>query len=186
VRGSFAGIRVLQASRGQVGAATREWTLVEPVAGLLVPVGGKLTSARVEAARVVDRVLERLGQARPCLTAQRRLPWAPAHPWRSWLAEQCAIAERLGVPPLMALTLARRHGSRVVGIWQRIAHDPLQRRALDLRYPFCLAEVAHACEHEMAHTSDDLLRRRIPLGILALDRQQSLVRELACVAPPGP
>ncbi|MBA3697580.1 MAG: glycerol-3-phosphate dehydrogenase/oxidase [Planctomycetes bacterium] len=182
VRGSFAGVRTLQASRGQVGAATREWTLVEPAAGLLVPVGGKLTSARVEAARVVDRVLQCLGRLHPCTTAQRRLPWAPAGPWQDWLAEQCANAAALGIAPLMATTLARRHGVRVAGIWQRIRRDPTQARALDPRYPFCAAEVAHAYEHEMALTGEDLLRRRIPLEILARDRSRQISQEL-CGGP---
>lgn len=169
VRGSFAGVRTLQASSGQVGAATREWTLVEPAAGLLVPVGGKLTSARVEAARAVDRVMEHLGRRQRSLTADRRLPWAPAQPWSTWLPEQVGIAAGLGVPPATAVTLARRHGHRVAAIWRRLAGDPALARPLDPRYPFIRAEVPQALEAEMTLTSADLFRRRIPLEILALD-----------------
>lgn len=172
VRGSFAGVRTLQGSSGQVGAATREWTLVEQTPGLLLPVGGKLTSARVEAARVVDRVLQRLGRRGPCTTGQRRLPWAPAGPWCEWLSQQCAIAVTLGLSSTMAVALARRHGVRVEAIWQRIRSDARQAALLDPRYPFCVAEIAQACEQEMAVTSLDLFRRRIPLAILASDRPQ--------------
>lgn len=169
IRGSFAGLRTLQASSGQVGAATREWTLIEPAAGLLVPVGGKLTSARVEAARAVDRVLTLRGRHQPSLTASRRLPWAPAHPWTTWLAEQVGIGARLGLAGTITETLARRHGQRVTTIWQRVAADPTLAQLIDVRYPFIKAEVRQAVEEEMTLTAEDLFRRRIPLEILALD-----------------
>lgn len=172
VRGSFAGVRTLQASSGQVGAATREWTLVEPSAGLLVPVGGKLTSARVEAARAVDRVMNLMGRRRPSLTAKCRLPWAPAQPWSTWLAEQVVIAANFGLPHSVAEALARRHGRRVAAIWQRLGDDPTLAHQLDARYPFIRAEVAQAQEQEMAITADDLFRRRIPLDILASDARE--------------
>ena len=169
VRGAFAGVRTLQASNGHVGAATREWTLVEPSPGLLVPVGGKLTSARVEAARVVDRVMELAGRNLRSLTAQRRLPWAPAQPWVPWLAEQVAIAHRWGLPPAVAEALGRRHGRRVAAIWSRIANDPALADRIDPRYPFVRAEIPQAVDQEMALTHEDLFRRRIPLAILAMD-----------------
>nr|MBA3710793.1 glycerol-3-phosphate dehydrogenase [Planctomycetota bacterium] len=39
--------------------------------------------------------------------------------------------------------------------------------------PFCLGEAVHAVTSEMALSLDDVLRRRVPLAILArLDRQQ--------------
>jgi glycerol-3-phosphate dehydrogenase len=169
VRGAFAGVRTLQASSGQVGAATREWTLVEPSPGLLLPVGGKLTSARVEAARVVDRVMDLAGRRQPSLTATRRLPWAPAQPWAAWLADQVRSARRWGLAPSVAEALARRHGRRVTEVWSRLAADAALAEPLDPRYPFLRAEVAQALEQEMALSADDLFRRRIPLAILAGD-----------------
>lgn len=172
IRGSFAGVRTLQGGSGHVGAATREWTLVEQTPGLLIPVGGKLTSARVEAARVVDRVLQRGGRGGACMTARYRLPWAPAAPWHEWLSHQCATAASLGLPSTMGVALARRHGVRVETIWQRIRGDARQGAVLDPRYPFCVAEIAQACEQEMAITTADLFRRRIPMEVLASDRSQ--------------
>jgi glycerol-3-phosphate dehydrogenase len=167
VRGAFVGVRTLQGGSGQIGAATREWTLAEPHPGLLVPVGGKLTSARVEAARTVDRCLALLGQPpRPSLTGQRRLPWAPAEPWLDWLANQTAVGTALGLDPTTAATCVRRHGTRVERLWARLRHHPSDARRIDPRYPFCQGEVAHAVVHEMALTPQDVLRRRMPLTIL--------------------
>jgi len=167
VRGSFVGVRTLQGGSGKIGAVTREWTLAEPHAGLLVPIGGKLTSARVEAARTVDRCLQRLGiRARPSLTGQRRLPWAPATSWMDWAADQIAIGTALGLDRLTAATCIRRHGVRVERLWSHLRDHPDDVRRIDPRYPFCQGEVAHAVVHEMALTTQDVLRRRLPLAIL--------------------
>ena len=55
---SFAGIRTLPAATGRSSEVTRDLVIEEPLGNLLLRAGGKLTSARVDAARVVDRVLE--------------------------------------------------------------------------------------------------------------------------------
>lgn len=54
IRGSWAGLRTLQPGGANASALTREWELRRPAPGLLLPVGGKLTSARVEAVHIVD------------------------------------------------------------------------------------------------------------------------------------
>ena len=58
IRDSWVGLRTLQAGGQSASALTREWDLRRPEPGLLLPVGGKLTSARVEAVRIVDAVTE--------------------------------------------------------------------------------------------------------------------------------
>jgi glycerol-3-phosphate dehydrogenase len=167
IRGSFAGVRTLQSGNAaQVGAATREWTLVEPVAGLLVPVGGKFTSARVEAERTVDRVGVLLGHRVPGLTAGRRFPWCPAAPWAEWLTDSIAEGVRLGLDRDTALACARRHGVRVGGLFQRLRVEPAAAGRVASAAPFCRAELGHAVEHEMACSADDVLRRRVPLAVL--------------------
>ena len=57
VRRSWAGLRTLQRAGGGASSVSREWALLAPEPGLLLPVGGKLTSARVEAERIVSQVL---------------------------------------------------------------------------------------------------------------------------------
>ena len=59
VRDSWVGLRTLR--RGltdTVGASalSREWELLCPAPGVFMPLGGKLTSARIEAVRIVDAV----------------------------------------------------------------------------------------------------------------------------------
>ncbi len=168
IRGSFVGVRTLQAgTAASVGAATREWTLVEPTNGLLVPVGGKLTSARIEAARTVDRCLAVLGiVGRPSLTGQHRLPWAPAQPWESWFAAQITRGTALGLDAITSVTAVRRHGIQVELLWADLQEHPESCARIDVRYPFCLSELQHAIRHEMAVVPQDVLRRRVPLQVM--------------------
>ena len=57
IRQSWAGLRTLQLGGAQASALTREWELRRPQPGLLLPVGGKLTSARVDAVHIVNALL---------------------------------------------------------------------------------------------------------------------------------
>ncbi len=68
VRDAWVGLRTLRrgdaraAARGSSArgssALSREWELLRPEPGLLLPLGGKLTSARVEAVHIVDALVE--------------------------------------------------------------------------------------------------------------------------------
>ena len=180
VRGAFAGVRTLQGNNGKnVGAVTREWTLSQPAPGLLVPVGGKLTSARVEAARTVDVVESHLGRfPGPSLTAQRRLPWAPRESWQTWARTQIALGLRHGLDAETAAASLRRYGRRIERLWQRLRTHPDESQRIDPRYPFCWAEVAIAVQEEMASTVTDVLRRRIPLSILG-DQPLAVTQRIA-------
>lgn len=168
VCGAFAGLRTLAgASAGHASAASREWELVEPATGLLQPVGGKYTSARAEAALIVDRIMARIGRAgRGCPTEDRPLPWTPAG-WPDWLAAATAAGTALGVDPECATALAERHGTRVGLVHARIAADHTMGVRIAAGVPLVRAELEHARSHEMACTDEDVVRRRVPTAILA-------------------
>jgi glycerol-3-phosphate dehydrogenase len=154
-----------------VGAISREWSLVEDEANLLVSVGGKLTSARLEAAQLVDRLLQMLGRSpQPTTTNRRRLPWAPAGAWPAW--QQRAIQQgcALGLDHVTARTATHRYGHRITLLWKLLQSEPRLARRLDQRYPFCEAEITIARNQEMAINIDDVFRRRIPLFALGGNR----------------
>jgi glycerol-3-phosphate dehydrogenase len=168
IRGAFAGLRTLQAQAGRsASAVTREWSLEQPRQRLLAPVGGKFTSARVEAAHTVDRVLALLGRSAPCSTAERRFPWAPDAPFGEWLESAVAAGTRLGLDRETAESCARRHGTSLDAVLDAIARDRALAARIAPEAPFCLAEAVHAASHEMAFDLDDVLRRRVPAAILA-------------------
>lgn len=168
VRGSFAGLRVLVGGDGRaIGAVSREWTLAEPRAGLLLPLGGKLTSARVEADRTVQRIFALGGRRAPgCPTADRLLPWAPAEPWSLWAERRIAEGVALGLDHEVCATAVRRYGTTIEWLFARLRSDPAGCRRASRRVPFCRAESAHAVEHEMAVIGEDIVRRRVPLALL--------------------
>jgi glycerol-3-phosphate dehydrogenase len=169
VRGSFVGLRTLRVQTGRsAGATNRDWSLDEPLPRLLMPTGGKFTSARVEAARTVDRALALLGRPpAPCATVRRRFPWCPEAPWAEWSAAQQAAGARLGLDPDVAAACARRYGGTLGLLHARLRREPELAARIVPGLPFCLAEIAHAVEHEMAIDLDDVLRRRVPVRILA-------------------
>jgi len=166
IRGAFAGLRTLQEQPGKsASAVTREWTLTEPRPGLVVPVGGKLTSARADAALIVDRVCAILTRHTHGATATRPLPWAPR--LATWLTDGVAAGMELGLDRELATTQVRRYGTTLPSVHALLASDPALRARIHPQVPMALGETVHAVRHEMAVTLQDVLRRRVPAGILA-------------------
>jgi glycerol-3-phosphate dehydrogenase len=78
---AWAGIRPLVATSSAAGSASREHTILQSPAGVIAIVGGKLTTYRLMAAQVVDRVMRRM--ARPfarSTTATTPLPGSSEPP----------------------------------------------------------------------------------------------------------
>src|SRR5690606_18761163 len=80
--GAFAGLRVLKSPSAAKAAAapssiSRDWELKTAANGVHYSIGGKLTSARQDAAQIVDHVCTALDIQRPCATQGRLFPWYP-------------------------------------------------------------------------------------------------------------
>ena len=163
--GAFCGLRMLRQEEGKSpSSVSRDWTLESLDDGLLMPVGGKLTTARIDASILVDRVLERLGKdPTPCRTGVLPLPWAPrdSQHWTALLER--AIGAGLDLE--CAETLVERFGSRVEDVVSRIETDAELALPIEPGLPFVRAEL-EICRQEMVVEEEDLLRRRIPLAIL--------------------
>ncbi len=169
ILGSFAGLRTLRHVDGvSPSAVSREWHLATPMAGLLMPVGGKLTAARADAAKIVRRALRLLGRSDGVSpTRHRPLPWAPPLPFESWLAEESAASTALGLDRETAHWAAHRFGTRLADLHALVGGDPTLARRLTPGAPFCRAEVVLAARDEMARGLEDALRRRMPATLLA-------------------
>jgi glycerol-3-phosphate dehydrogenase len=169
VLGSYVGVRTLQNEPGaDPSEVTREWALERPLPGLLLPIGGKYTSARADAALAVDRALQELGKpAVPCVTGERPFPWTPTERFDAFLERAVTQGQSLGIDGVTARCLALRFGSRSDAVHELIAdHHHLGAR-IHPQLPFCRAEIVYAVSHEMARTLEDVVRRRIPLVLLA-------------------
>ena len=166
--GKFAGIRVLQPSRqDNPSNLSRDWTLKVSQNGLLSSLGGKFTSAREDAAILVDTVCERFGNHSGCQTSNKAFPWLSGFNYQSLIDTSLSLAIQLGIDKDNALWLVKRYGSGVSAIFQLCEENPDLAQAIRPELPFIMAELVFCARREMVVHLDDLLRRRIPLLILA-------------------
>ncbi len=186
--GSYAGLRVLK--RGEHTAAagpsavSRDWTLKTSGNGVHYSIGGKITSAREDAASIVDTVCAQLGSTVPCATRDKYFPWAPQQDYASWLSTAGAQGARLGIDRESMQWLLRRHGKRVNEIFRSIETDAALAARILPALPFIRADLIYSARHEMVVHLSDLLRRRMPLSILAR-LTESDVRNIAEIAAPA-
>jgi glycerol-3-phosphate dehydrogenase len=133
------------------------------ITGLISALGGKWTTSRLLAEKAVNLALRKLDRSRtPCRTAQRRLPGAPAAPWRTFLT--AARAQHPSLPEETLLHLARTYGVRFEQVLAYArAHPELGGRLCPDR-PEIRAEMVFAVRGEMARTMEDVVFRRTGLG----------------------
>jgi glycerol-3-phosphate dehydrogenase len=139
-------------------AASREDHIEISPSGLISVIGGKLTTARIMAIRVLDRVIEQIGGATTwsrCCThrlsiggtneavAEGLAYWVKRYPRLSWYFR--ILYQRYG---LDASTIC----GEAMAIHKGLNPDP---RAEPIR-----AEVQYVCRNEMVCTLEDLLERR--------------------------
>jgi glycerol-3-phosphate dehydrogenase len=184
---AFAGTRALQDERtADLSAVTREFTLPEPRPRLLCALGGKFTTARSDAAGIVDRVLQVLGRPpAPSSTHRHLLPGAPVSidepgAFTGWQAATRRALQDSGLDAEAAAALVLRHGARVARVLELIAEDRAWGSRLHPQAPFLVAEAVLAIREEMARGSEDVLRRRMPLSLLVrhLAPQRALLESL--------
>ncbi len=181
VVGSYAGVRTMKRSdESSPSAMSRDWELVTAENGVHHSIGGKITSAREDAATIVNKVCTELGVDKLCATKDVLFPWAPiAMPQESyaeWCAAISAQAQQLGIDTESGKWLIRRHGKRVVEVLQSIEKDVKLAERIMPTLPFIYADLLFCARNEMVMHLDDLLRRRLPLLILAKITEAELRR----------
>ncbi len=182
--GSYAGVRVMKRSELALpSAVSRDWELKTANTGVHYSIGGKLTSAREDASRIVDVVCEQLGIDTPCATKGRLFPWAPEIDFCEWSVAVKAQAMHLGIDQESSKWLIRRHGKRVVELLGIILDAPHLIQRIDPSLPFIYADLLYCARTEMIVHLEDLLRRRMPLLILSQVSEGALGRIAEVIAP---
>jgi glycerol-3-phosphate dehydrogenase len=177
--GSYAGVRVMKRSdEASPSHVSRDWELKTARNGLHYSIGGKLTSAREDATCIVDTVCAQLGVDTPCATINRRFPWTPDINYAEWSIAISAQASQLGIDYESAKWLMRRHGKRVEEVLRSIEGDPRLVERIVPTLPFIYADLLFCARTEMVVHLDDLLRRRMPLLILA-QLTENMLRRIA-------
>src|SRR5262245_37212126 len=168
---AWAGLRPLLHEEGRAPSeiSRKDEISDDPGNGLISIAGGKLTTYRRMAERVVDLIFERLGRpAPPCRTHEVPLPGG-----EPGALDAATLARRL--PQLSAVEagrLYRLHGTGCERILTRIAADPAAGEPVAGLPGVLRAELEHALDEEMALTLGDLLERRT--RSLSFDRRQGL------------
>ncbi|CAA9891029.1 Glycerol-3-phosphate dehydrogenase [Candidatus Methylobacter favarea] len=166
--GRYAGLRVLKSSaEASPSSVSRDWELHVAENGLLSSIGGKLTSARQDAEVIVDTLCQNLGVNASCQTFGKAFPWLPEEDYKEWTETTLKIARGLGIDNSSAQWLLRRHGNRVSGILRLCEQHPELAKRIMPALPFIMADLIFSAQHEMVVHLEDLLRRRMPLLILA-------------------
>jgi glycerol-3-phosphate dehydrogenase len=183
--GKFAGIRVLQQSQqDNPTKITRDWDLRISENGLLSSIGGKFTSAREDAAIIVDKLCANLGVQAKCQTFGKTFPWLSDIDYLSLVTTSLSKAEHLGIDAESALWIVKRHGQRSASVFQLCEENPALASRIRTELPFILADLVFCACHENVIHLDDLLRRRMPLLILAkiLPEEMSHLAEITAKA----
>jgi glycerol-3-phosphate dehydrogenase len=158
VLGRYAGLRPLLdgglgGSTATADLARRHAVIEDPASGAVTVVGGKLTTYRQMAEEAVDRIAARPGVAAGrSRTANLPLVGAPAR----------ATQPPRGVPP----RLWRRFGTEALELLALAHGEPEWLQPITPDLPALLLEARAAVEREGALFSDDILDRRLRLGLV--------------------
>lgn len=183
VVGSYAGLRTMKRSdESSPSAMSRDWELVTAENGVHHSIGGKITSAREDAAIIVDKVCAQLGVETPCATKNTPFPWMPLVDYLKWNTTISAQAQQLGIDTESSKWLIRRHGKRIVEVLSSIEQDAKLAERITPTLPFIYADLLYCLRNEMVIHLGDLLRRRLPLLILAQLTEIELKRIAEVVA----
>jgi len=172
---TYAGLRPLVAPEDEMdeSAISREDQIFESPAGLISLGGGKLTTHRHVAERIVDVAARRLGRrVGRCRTAQVPLPSAVG----------VAPGSVKDDPPRNAgEQMAARYGALAVDVAALAHGDDGLLAPLVPDLPDLTVEVAYAVEREMAQTLDDVLARRLHVLLRSHQRGAAVARRVADV-----
>ncbi len=151
------------------------------LAGFVSALGGKWTTSRHVAAKVVDLVGKRLNRVLPkCVTATRPLPGGNIPDFEAFLS--AVRQQHPDVPAAVFKELALTYGSCADGVFDLIAAEPAMGVPLSTVRNETPAQIVHAVRHEMAMTLEDAVFRRTGLGTLGHPGGSALIETASLMA----
>ena len=175
---AWVGLRpLLRADHANPSQVSREHQVFESQQGLISIAGGKLTTYRVMARDVVDRVAKRLheldGRAIPGRPPTDRLPLPGGEAAELEVLVEAARAR--GAAEATARHLVTNYGSEAAAVLNLVDRDRRLGDPVLPGRPEIWAEVTYAVEREMAVRVQDVLIRRLHLFYEVADHGQSVV-----------
>ncbi len=174
VIGVWAGLRPLlkpMRKEGEMGETTklsREHTVANPVPGLVLVAGGKLTTYRVMAKDAVDHAIRDFAATPASITD--RVPLMGAWGFEARTNQRVSISRSSGLDIGVVDHLLGRYGGLVDEVLALISSRPELGEPLPGAEHYLRAEVLYAVTHEGARHLDDVLARRTRVSIETFDR----------------
>lgn len=183
-----AGLRPLvslgEGAERRTTSLSREERIFELEKGVIGVAGGKLTTFRRMAEKVVDVVAKRLADTRAIgssRTAHQPLSgFARAMDGDAYVSWREAALAGLPQPAqAMRARLIARYGAHYPAVEGLVHEEPHLGEALAPGQPFLKAEALFAVRHEQAVTIGDVLAQRLRLSLLVADHGQTTVSTVA-------
>lgn len=185
VIGVWAGLRPLlkavkkqgESNGGETTKLSREHTVANPVPGLVLVAGGKLTTYRVMAKDAVDHAIRDF-EATPASITDR-VPLMGAWGYETRSNQRVALSRSSGLDIGVVDHLLGRYGGLVDEVLALIDRRPDLGDPLPGAEHYLRAEVLYAVTHEGARHLDDVLARRTRVSIETFDRGVASARPAA-------
>lgn len=175
----FSGVRPLLDEQGiHPSEVTRRAKIDESISGMISITGGKYTTFRSTAEKVVDLVGKRLARTdlKSCSTSIEPLYGGRfKHSFETCLKEngpRWADSYRLDLS--IVFHLIRQYGNRATEIMDLVEKERSLGEKISPTFPNIKAELIYAIEKEMALTLSDFLRRRTLLGLGGMASKEDL------------
>jgi glycerol-3-phosphate dehydrogenase len=182
IEGVYAGLRPLLAGEDEsTSALSRSHAVIEPMLGLMLVAGGKLTTYRVMAADVVDLAVRRLGLNPARVSRTDQLPLLGADGYARLWEERAEVARRHGVSVGVVEHLLERYGSVALDVLAFAASSPLRAGSLAGAPGYLAAEIAYAAAAEGALHLEDALARRTRISFETTHRGVDSAEQAALI-----
>ena len=143
-------------------------------------VGGKYTTSRMLAEKLVDKVFEKLGiQAPPCTTAKTPLHGGNIRNWDSFLQEGRLQFREPAEETVY--NILHSYGTAAEKVFDIGRQDPKLLEPMTADSPTILAQVLYSVQNEMAVTLEDIVLRRTDVAEIATMSKQE-VQDCASLA----
>ena len=184
VVGAYAGLRpLLDGGSDATAKLSREHTVSQPRAGLVVVAGGKFTTYRVMARDAVDRAVENLERAvAPSRT--RDVVVVGGENWGATWGERRQMASDHGIDVVRIEHLLRRYGSLTSEVLDLLGHDRSLAAPLPGSDRYLKCEIHYAATHEGALHLEDVLSRRTHVSIETSDHGTEAARHVGAIMAP--
>ncbi|HEX8185132.1 MAG TPA: glycerol-3-phosphate dehydrogenase/oxidase, partial [Blastocatellia bacterium] len=179
---SYAGLRPLVGGGDKTTKElSRKEEIFESEPGLISIIGGKLTTYRRMAERVVDLAARRLDRETLTPTSiTARIPLAGGSSLRQDMREEInRAANEFDVPVPTAEHLMETYGGGYRKLLEITRESEDLKQALTEDLPHIEAEVVYAVRYEMAATLEDFFARRTRIALLARDGGRSCAARVA-------